>query len=83
MTIREILHFPDPRLREVSKPVQEITDEHRALAEEMLQIMYDEPGIGLAAPQINERIRMAVIDTNWGDEGAEKNPLVLINPEIV
>ncbi|MBW2712499.1 MAG: peptide deformylase [Deltaproteobacteria bacterium] len=83
MTIREILHFPDPRLREVSKPIQEITDEHRSLAKEMLQIMYDEPGIGLAAPQINERIRMAVIDTNWGEEGGEKNPLVLINPEIV
>lgn len=83
MTDREILLFPDPRLREVSKPILEITDDIRSLAQEMFQIMYDEPGIGLAAPQINERIRMAVVDTQWGEEGAEKNPLVLINPEII
>jgi peptide deformylase len=83
MTVREILQFPDPRLREVSKPILEITDEIRSLAQEMFQIMYDEPGIGLAAPQINECIRMAVVDTQWGEEGAEKNPIVLINPEII
>ncbi len=83
MTDREILLFPDPRLREVSKPVLEITDDIRSLAREMFQMMYDEPGIGLAAPQINERIRMAVVDTRWGEEGAEKNPIVLINPEII
>jgi peptide deformylase len=83
MTVREILQFPDPRLREVSKPIDEITDEIRGLAQEMFQIMYDEPGIGLAAPQINERIRLAVVDTHWSDEDGEKNPIVLINPEIL
>ncbi len=83
MAAREILKFPDPRLREVSEPVEEITEEIRNLAQEMLQIMYDEPGIGLAAPQINERIRLVVVDTEWSDEGAERNPIVMINPEIV
>ncbi len=83
MAAREILKFPDPRLREVSEPIEEITDELRDLAQEMLQIMYDEPGIGLAAPQIDERIRLVVVDTDWSDEGAERNPIVMINPEII
>ncbi len=83
MAAREILKFPDPRLREVSEPIDEITDKIRDLAQEMLQIMYDEPGIGLAAPQINERIRLVVVDTEWSDEGVERNPTVMINPEII
>ncbi len=84
MATREILKFPDPRLKQVSKPVEKITDEIRALAADMLQIMYDEPGIGLAAPQIGEFIRLAVVDTDWTDEDKEgtRNPLVLVNPEI-
>ena len=80
---RDVLKFPDKRLREISAPIEEITDEVRSLANDMLEVMYDEPGIGLAAPQVNELIRLIVIDTEWTDEDAERNPLVLINPEIV
>ena len=66
-------------------PVGEITDEIRALAQDMLDVMYDEPGIGLAAPQLGEPVRLIVLDTQWKDEesGGEKSPLVLVNPEIV
>ncbi len=83
MALREVLQFPDPRLKRVSEPVAEITDEVRQLAADMLEIMYDEPGIGLAAPQVGEAIRLVVVDTDWTDEGAERNPLVLVNPEII
>jgi peptide deformylase len=82
MGLREVLKFPDKRLREVSKPITEVTDEIRSLAQEMLDVMYDEPGIGLAAPQVGEPIRLVVVDTEWTEEDSEKNPLVLINPEI-
>ena len=83
MALREVLKFPDKRLREVSKPIAEVTDEIRSLAQDMLDVMYDEPGIGLAAPQVGERVRLIVVDTEWTEEGVEKNPLVLVNPEIV
>ncbi len=82
MALREVLQFPDPRLKLKSEPVREITDTHRELAAEMCQIMYDEPGIGLAAPQIGEPIRLIVVDTEWGEEGAERDALVVVNPEI-
>jgi len=83
MALREVLKFPDKRLKEVSTPIVEITDEIRAMAQDMLDVMYDEPGIGLAAPQIGEAVRLIVVDTEWTEEGAERNPWVLINPEIV
>ena len=85
MSRREVLQFPDPRLKRVSEPIEKITDEIRALAEGMLEVMYDEPGIGLAAPQVGEALRLIVIDTDWKDEdaGGERRPLVLVNPEIL
>ncbi len=83
MALREVLKFPDKRLREISTPIDEITDETRELAHDMLAVMYDEPGIGLAAPQLGETVRLIVVDTEWTGEDAERNPLVLINPEIV
>ena len=83
MALREVLKFPDKRLREISTPIDEITDEIRELAHDMLEVMYDEPGIGLAAPQLGETVRLIVIDTEWTGEDAGRNPLVLINPEIV
>lgn len=97
MSILKILTFPDPRLREVSQPVKNFTSELRTLAKSMLETMYEAPGIGLAAPQVGELIRMLVIDTRPRDEkgnrhqGEEmteleksvKQPLVLINPEII
>jgi len=83
MALREVLQFPDPRLKRVSEPIDEITDEIRTLARDMIEVMYDEPGIGLAAPQVGEAIRMFVIDTEWSEEGGERNPKVMINPEFV
>lgn len=96
MAILEVLKYPDPRLRELSKPVEKFTPELKKLAEDMMETMYDENGIGLAAPQVGELIRMLVIDTRPRDTKGryEKNemteleskipqPLVIINPEIV
>jgi len=83
MALREVIQFPDPRLKEVSKPISEITDEIRDLACDMCEVMYDEPGIGLAAPQVAAGVRLFVIDTDWTDEGAERKPSVFINPEII
>jgi peptide deformylase len=59
-----------------------VTDEIRELARDMLDVMYDEPGIGLAAPQLGEPVRLVVVDTEWTEEDAEKNPTVLVNPEL-
>jgi len=83
MALREVLKFPDKRLREVSKPIEKITDEIRELANDMAEVMYDEPGIGLAAPQVGQTVRLIVVDTEWTAEDAEQNPLVLVNPEII
>jgi peptide deformylase len=83
MALREILQFPDPRLKRVSEPVVEITEEIRELVRDMCDVMYDEPGIGLAAPQVGEALRLFVIDTEWNDEGGERNAQVLINPEFI
>ena len=81
MSIRPILILPDQRLKLVSAPIDKVTDEVRALAAEMLETMYDAPGIGLAAIQIGEPVRLVVIDVAKKDE--ERSPLVLVNPEIV
>ena len=79
MAILNILHFPDDRLRTIAKPVTEVTDKHRTLIKDMLETMYDAPGIGLAATQINFHEQILVIDIS-----EEKNqPIVLINPEIL
>lgn len=83
MPLRPVLHFPDARLKRKSAPVTEVTPAIRQLAADMIEVMYDEPGIGLAAPQVGEAIRLIVMDTDWTDEGAEKKPGVMINPEIV
>ena len=82
MALREVVQFPDPRLKNVSEPITEVTDEIRELARDMIDVMYDEPGIGLAAPQVGASVRMFVIDTEWSDESIGKNPTVVINPEI-
>ncbi|WP_078083156.1 peptide deformylase [Microbulbifer mangrovi] len=74
----EILEFPDPRLRKVAEPVTEVTDAHRTLIEDMFETMYDAPGVGLAATQINVHERIVVIDVS--EEQSE--PLVMINPEV-
>lgn len=79
MAILNILHFPDDRLRTIAKPVAMVTDQHRTLITNLLETMYDAPGIGLAATQVNVHERILVIDIS-----EEKNePIVLINPEIL
>ena len=79
MTNLTILEYPDPRLRTVARPVDEVTPEIRQLAEDMLETMYAAPGIGLAATQVDRHIRMLVADVS--EDRSE--PLVLINPRIV
>src|SRR5688572_2721748 len=81
MAKRPILILPDPRLRAVADPVGEIDDEIKQLARDMLETMYDAPGIGLAAPQVGELKRVVVMDLAKEDE--PKNPIVMINPEIM
>ena len=82
LALRPVLKFPDPRLREKSRPIETITDELRQLALDMCEVMYDEPGIGLAAPQVGEGVRLIVVDTQWNEEGAERSPLILVNPVL-
>jgi peptide deformylase len=78
MAILEVLHFPDERLRIKALPVKEIDSDIRQIATDMLETMYTENGIGLAATQVNIQKRIVVIDLS-----EEKNePLILINPEI-
>ena len=78
--ILDIVTYPDPRLKEVCKPITEVTDEIRQLAADMLETMYAAPGVGLAAPQVGRNIRMLVMDPAMKDE--EKQPRVLINPVL-
>ena len=80
MAIRKILTEPDPFLRQKSENVEVVNDEIRTLMDDMLQTMYDAPGIGLAAIQIGIPKRVIVIDISKEDN--KKNPLHLINPKI-
>ncbi|OUY01014.1 MAG: peptide deformylase [Hyphomonadaceae bacterium TMED5] len=82
MAIREILTVPNPILKQVSTPVEGgVTDELRALMDDMLETMYDAPGIGLAAIQIGVPKRIIVMDLGGPNE--EKQPKYFVNPEIV
>jgi peptide deformylase len=78
MALLPILEFPDPRLRTVAKSVTEVDDNIRRLIDDMFETMYDAPGIGLAASQINVHKRVVVIDVSED----KSQPLVFINPEI-
>ena len=82
MALRNILIHPDPRLKKVATPVAEVSDDLRRLADDMLETMYDAPGIGLAAPQVAVMQRMIVMDCAK-DEDATPEPMALINPEVV
>ena len=81
MAIRDIITVPDPRLKEISKPVEGgVTDEIRALMDDMLETMYHAPGIGLAAIQIGVPLRVIVMDL--AAEGEDKAPRYFVNPQI-
>ena len=81
MALRKIILIPDPHLRVVSKTVETVDKTVLQLADDMLETMYDAPGIGLAAIQIGVALRVVVIDLAKKDE--PKEPLILINPEII
>ena len=81
MTIKPLIILPDPLLREVSKPVERVDAEILKLADDMLETMYEAPGIGLAAIQLGVARRLLVLDV--AREGEDKQPLVIINPEII
>jgi peptide deformylase len=81
MAIRTILTVPDPVLKQVSKPVAEVTPELRTLMDDMLETMYAAPGIGLAAVQIGEPVRVIVMDLAKEDE--KPAPRYFVNPEIL
>jgi peptide deformylase len=81
MALRPILIHPDPRLKKRCMPVEAVDDRLRALMSDMLETMYDAPGIGLAAPQIGVDARVVVMDCAGKDEPPE--PLRLVNPEIL
>lgn len=95
----EVLRFPDPRLRRKGKKVTEVTSELRTLGEEMLKVMYEAKGVGLASIQVNQSVRLIVADTRQlsAKEGSRydssvlkselerhiRQPLILFNPEVV
>lgn len=82
MALRPILTAPDPVLKQKSLPVEGgVTDAHRALMDDMLETMYAAPGIGLAAIQIGEPLRIIVMDLQR--EGEDKTPRYFVNPEIL
>lgn len=78
MAILDILEFPDPRLRTVAQPVNAVDARVRAIVDDMFETMYDAPGIGLAATQVNVHERIITIDVSED----KSEPLVFINPEI-
>ncbi len=80
MAILELISYPDPLLSKVCEPVQEITDEIRSLVQDMIDTMYDAPGVGLAAPQVGRLLRIFVMDASSSEE--ESKLRVLINPEL-
>ena len=78
MALLEILEFPDPRLRTVASLIKNVDGRIASMADSMLETMYDAPGIGLAASQVNFHKRMLVVDVSED----KSQPLILINPEI-
>ncbi|MGD8177258.1 peptide deformylase [Marinimicrobium sp. ARAG 43.8] len=74
----EILEFPDPRLRTIAKPVEQVDDKVRQLVDDMFETMYAAPGIGLAATQVNVHRRVVVMDLSED----QSQPMVFINPEV-
>ncbi|WP_375654751.1 peptide deformylase [Bartonella sp. AA83SXKL] len=83
MPMRSLVTLPDPILREVSKPVEQVDSALQKLADNMLETMYNAKGVGLAAIQIGIPLRMLVIDVSGNSEDEQKKPLVIINPEIL
>lgn len=81
MSIRKILHYGEPSLREPSKEVHKVSKKITELVQDLLDTMYAKNGVGLAAPQIGENVRVFVIDASTNKEPL--NPMVFINPKII
>ena len=81
MSIRKVVKYGTPSLREPSKEVHKVSQKVKVLVEDLLDTMYKENGVGLAAPQVGENVRIFVIDVSTGDEPL--NPMVFINPKII
>ena len=81
MSIRKILHYGEPSLREPSKEVHKVSKKITELVQDLLDTMYEKNGVGLAAPQIGENVRVFVIDVSTNKEPL--NPMVFINPKII
>ncbi len=79
---RTILLHPDPRLKKMAQPVDDLSDDLRTLADDMLKTMYEAPGIGLAAPQVGILQRLIVLDC-VKEEGAKPRPLIMFNPQVI
>lgn len=82
MTLRPILIHPDPRLRKNAEAVPDLSDELLKLADDMLETMYEAPGVGLAAPQLGILQRLIVLDATK-DPNETPRPLIMFNPEIL
>ena len=83
MAILPIIPAPDPQLKQRCRPVGAVDDAARRLADDMLETMYNAPGIGLAAPQVGVLTRIIVVDVSRPGEGEEPAPHCLINPELL
>jgi len=81
MALRQILHYPEPVLKQVAKPVTRFDDELATLAGDMAETMYAAPGIGLAAPQVVVSQRLIILDCSPKDE--ERNLVMAVNPEVI
>ncbi len=79
MAILDILNYPDPRLHTVAKPIKEVNSAIRRLIDDMAETMYDAPGIGLAATQVNQHVQLLLIDTSETKDQLQ----VFINPKIL
>ena len=81
MAVLEILHYPEPLLKQKSVPITEFNDELKQLADSMVDTMYDAPGVGLAAPQVGVLRRLIILDCSGSDDAPDL--IVAVNPEII
>ena len=79
----KVYEYPHPVLKQKAEKVAKVDDEIRSFLDDMLETMYDTVGVGLAAPQVGVSKRIVVIDVAHPDEGEERNPIYLVNPEII
>lgn len=82
MSIQKIVQYPDPVLRKTTEKITAFDENLARLVEDMAETMYDAPGVGLAAPQIGQSIKLIVVDTTVNKEG-ERQVMPLVNPEII